>query len=88
MPEEKNTGYVLNVDCKYSPKISVYRLDTGDTVTYKLQKKLYQKNPFDQGAIIYFYSELRNKSKLVDGQWQKIDEKELWISNYLVKYDL
>ena len=87
-PKFKNTGFVLSVDTKYSPKISIYHLDTGETITYKLQKSLYQKNPFDQGAIIYFYSELRNKSKLVNGQWQKTDEKELWVSNYLIKYDL
>ena len=83
-----NTGFVVDVNTKYSPKISVYKFETGETITYKLQKSAYQKNPFDKGATIQFYSEMRNKSKLVDGEWIKTDDKEAWISNYLIKTDL
>ena len=83
-----NTGFVVDVNTKYSPKISVYKFETGETITYKLQKSAYQKNPFDKGATIQFYSEMRNKSKLVDGEWVKTDDKEAWISNYLIKTDL
>jgi hypothetical protein len=32
-PKAKGYGYVLNVDTKYSPKINLYCLDTGDTIT-------------------------------------------------------
>ena len=61
MSEQKNVGYVMNVDCKYSPKITMYRLDKGTTVTYKLSKVLYQKQPFDVGSCIVF----RKRSKTV-----------------------
>ena len=81
----KNTGFVLNVDTKYSPKISVYRLDTGMTIMYKLSKPAYQKNPFDKGHIIKFYSEDRPKSRKIDGEWVKLDEVEPWITNYIIK---
>ena len=84
-PKFQNTGFVLDVNTKYSPKISVYHLDTGTTTTYKLSKAAYQKNPFDKGQIIKFYSQEKPKSKLVDGEWIKTSEKELWISTYLIK---
>jgi DNA/RNA endonuclease G (NUC1) len=75
----------LNVDTKYSPKISVYHLDTGVTTVYKLNKAAYQKNPFDKGHIIKFYSEERQKSRKVDSEWVKLQETEPWITNYIVK---
>ena len=84
-PKFQNTGFVLDVNTKYSPKISIYHLDTGITTTYKLSKAAYQKNPFDKGNIIKFYSQEKPKSKLVDGEWIKTSETELWISNYIVK---
>lgn len=84
-PKLQNIGFVLNVDTKYSPKITIYRLDTGSTETYKLAKAAYQKNPFDRGQSIKFYSEERNKSKKVDGEWVKLPDKESWITTYVVK---
>ena len=84
-PKFQNTGFVLNVDTKYSPKITVYRLDTGETTVYKLQKAAYQKNAFDKGHILKFYSEERQKSRKVDGEWVKLQETEPWITNYIIK---
>lgn len=85
-PKFENTGFVLDVNTKYSPKITVYHLDTGNTVVYKLSKVAYQKNPFDIGNIIKFYSQDKPKSKLVDGEWLKTSETEKWISNYIIKH--
>ena len=87
-PSLKNTGLVVAVDVKYSPKVTVYMFDSGESVTYKLQKVLYQKNPFDENTIIKFYAEDRPKSKKVDGKWVKLEETEPWITNYIVKSDL
>ena len=87
-PNLRDTGLVLSIDTKYSPKLSVYMLATGETITYKLQKMLYQKKPFDSGAVIRFYAEERQKSRKVDGKWEKIDEYEPWITNYLIKENL
>jgi DNA polymerase III alpha subunit len=84
-PRFQNTGFVLNVDTKYSPKISMYHLDTGVTTTYKLAKAAYQKNPFDKGHVIKFYSEERQKSRKVDGEWVKLQETEPWITSYIIK---
>lgn len=89
MPEQKNVGYVMNVDCKYSPKITLYRLDNGTTVTYKLSKALYQKQPFDAGSFIAFRSEQRNKSRKTENGWEKIpDQYDEWITAYVLKNNL
>ena len=87
-PSMVGSGLVTDVNTKYSPKITIYMLDTGETITYKLPKAAYQKNPFDKGAIIRFNSEMRNKSKKINDEWVKLDEKEPWITNYILKYDL
>lgn len=87
-PNMRNTGFVINVDVKYSPKITMYLLDSGETVTYKLSKAAYQRNPFDVGMFVKFFSEERPKSKKVDGEWIKLDEKEKWITSYIVKSNL
>lgn len=88
-PSMKNAGLVLSIDTKYSPKISIYRLDTGITITYKISKKSYQNMPFDKGDIIRFYYEDRPKSKKVDGEWVKDPMvTEPWLTNYLVDHNL
>lgn len=82
---KKNVGYVLSVNTKYSPKITVYAIDKGTTEVYKMPKKSYEKQPFNQGCIINFNWEQRPKSKLVDGQWQKdYSVMEKWIINYIL----
>lgn len=87
-PQLKNVGFVLSIDATYSPKVEIYKLDTGVIVTYKIQKALYQKIPFDSEVILKFHEEERQKSKKVDGKWIKLDETEMWINNYIVKNDL
>ncbi len=89
MPEKKNTGYIIKIDTKYSPKVTLYELSTGTTTVYKVQKAMYQRNPFDAGAIIKFTSEMRQKSrKDENGQWIKLQETEPWITNYLINVDI
>lgn len=88
-PSMKDIGFVMNVDCKYSPKITIFQMWNSETVVYKLQKKAYTNNPFDKGSFIQFHSELRNKSrKDENGQWIKLDETEPWIANYLIRPDI
>lgn len=85
MPEKKDVGYVMDINTKYSPKLTVYQLWDGKTTVYKLQKKTYEKNPFNKGSLLQFHSEMRPKSKLVDGQWQKdYSTMEPWLTNYIV----
>lgn len=85
-PKAANYGYVLDIDTKYSPRIKMYRLDTGETATYKLAKKDYNNNPISNHDLLKFTFERRNKSRLVDGKWQKcLEEFEDWIKAYVIK---
>lgn len=87
LPEKENVGYIMDVNTKYSPKISVYQLWDGQTVSYKIQKRMYEKQPFNNGAFIQFNSEKRNKSRKDEsGNWVKLPEQELWVTNYLIKH--
>lgn len=85
-PKATNYGYVLDIDTKYSPRIKMYRLDTGETASYKLAKKDYNNNPISNHDLLKFTFERRNKSRLVDGKWQKcLEEFEWWIKTYVIK---
>lgn len=89
MPEQKDVGYVMNVDCKYSPKITMYLLNKGATVTYKLSKAAYQKQPFDTGDFIQVRTEQRNKSRKTENGWEKVsNEYDTWITAYIIKNNL
>ena len=87
-PELKDTGYVLNIDTKYSPKITIYHLDTGNTVTYKMPKKSYENRPFSKGDFLQFHTEERQKSRKTENGWEKLNEFEKWISNYIIKTNI
>lgn len=78
---------VTAVDTKYSPRMTVMRLQDGETTQIKMAKNNY----FTQegtprllpGDVVKFTSTVRkNKSKMVDGKWQKLDEKELWLNSF------
>ena len=85
-PKAKGYGFVMSVDTKYSPKLTIYQLDTGKTETYKMAKKDYSVSGIQEGSIIKFTYELRARSKMVDGKWVKdFNEKEPWIDKFVIK---
>ena len=43
-PKYKGYGLVLDVNTKYSPVITVYLIDTGKEIKYKVYKNTYKKN--------------------------------------------
>lgn len=90
MPEKKDIGYVMDINTKYSPKLTVYQLWDGQTNTYKIQKRMFEKQPFSSGAFIQFRSEQRNKShKNERGEWEKIaDQYDNWISAYYIRHTI
>ena len=86
-PSRLNTAVVMNVDCKYTPKISLYRLDTGVTTVAKLQKKKYESNPLPVGAIIKFGLETKPAWKKDENdQWvQDYSRNDVWLTNYNIE---
>jgi DNA polymerase III alpha subunit len=81
---EKNVGFVINIDTKYSPKITMYMLATGQTIVYKLPKKSYEHNPFNKGDILQFHTEERQKSRKTENGWEKLNEYEIWMTSYII----
>jgi DNA polymerase III alpha subunit len=50
----KGTTFILDLDLKNSPKISAYGLTTGNIAEIKIQKKIFNKNPFKKGDVVQF----------------------------------
>ncbi|MBM7836482.1 PHP domain-containing protein [Clostridium sardiniense] len=50
-PKHKDKAIILNIDAKYSPRITIYRLD-GEEIVYKVLKRSFNKNPFDEFDMI------------------------------------
>jgi DNA polymerase-3 subunit alpha len=86
-PTRPNTAVVLDVNCKYTPKLTLYRLDTGSTMVAKLKKKSYETNPLPTGAIIRFNTEVKPAwKKDENGGWiQDFSRNDTWISNYSIE---
>ena len=83
-PSRTNTAAVMDVNCKYTPKITLYRLDTGATITVKLKKKSYENNPLPVGAIIKFQLETKPAWKKDENdEWQQdFSRTDVWLSRY------
>lgn len=82
----QNIGFVCEINTKYTPKLRIYMLSTGETITVKIPKQLYQKQPFDKGSILKIYTEDRPKSIMMNGEWQKDhSQTEKWAKTYVIK---
>lgn len=68
-PSKPNSVVVMNLDCKYSPKATLYFLATGQTIDVKITKKLYQSNPFSGGDVLNIRTEKKPKWKRVNEEW-------------------
>ncbi len=77
-PSRPNSAVVMNLDCKYSPKATLYLIASGKTITAKITKKLYQSNPFCTGDVLNYRSEQRPK-------WKKVNEE--WVQDATAGYD-
>ena len=86
-PSKPNTAVVMDVNCRYTPKLTLYRLDTGTTMVCKLKKKSYEQNPLPTGAIIKFYTETKPAWKKDENdQWvQDYSRNDVWVTNYNIE---
>lgn len=82
---QQGSWLVLDIDTKYSPKLSVYAIWSGEQRIVKVSKRDFQSNPLTKGDTIRLTIEQRPKTKLVDGQWVKDESiKEDWLKYYLI----
>lgn len=86
-PSRPNTAVIMDINCKYTPKITLYRLDTGTTIVAKLKKKSYEAMPIPVGAIIKFYIETKPAwKKDENGEWiQDFSRNDIWLTSYIVE---
>ena len=85
-------GYVTSLDVRYTPKLKVYMIQSGEELDYKIYKKQYNKLPIFENDLIYISgTQTKNKVKkageeIVKGKvkiiWEELDETEEIILNY------
>ena len=84
-PSQQGSWLVLDIDTKYSPKLSIYAIWSGEQRIVKVSKRDFQSNPLVKGDTIRLTIEQRPKTKLVDGQWAKDESvKEDWLKYYSI----
>jgi hypothetical protein len=84
-PSHPNTAVVMDINTKYSTiKVQLYCIGTGQLVTMKLKKKLYETSPIAVGMVIDYRCEKKpGWKKLDNGEWQMDYSKEdTWLSYY------
>lgn len=83
-PKAKKMAYVLNVDTKYAPKLTLYSLSKGGIFTAKVKTAVYNKTKLLKDDIIRINKcEPENKLKYSNGDYIPIpNEYEWWLKNY------
>ena len=80
---DKKYCYILDVDTKYSPKVTLYSLGTGKEVVCKINKFIYKDQPIKKGQIIqcgrFFQKERQIKT---EKGWEKTNVMDWWLSSY------
>lgn len=84
LPDESNTYVVLDVDTKYSPKISMYNLSKGTKGVMKVRKPHFNKNELAAGDIIEIVRWHPEQAySFSNGQRQiKPGVTDLWLDEY------
>ena len=81
----KGLAYVIDVDCKYSPKLKVYALANGNTIDCKIDKKTFNSNKLRTGDFVRITNQVY-KPKLrrtESGDFEPIPgTKILWLTKY------
>lgn len=68
------------------PYFTLYNLNTGESIKTKIrQGKIYKESPFGLYSVLDIRGfTYKNKTKLVNGEWQKVDELEVIVETYEV----
>ena len=86
-PSKPNSAVVMGLDCKYSPKASLYLIASGKTISAKIAKKTYQNSPFCVGDVLNYRSEQRPKWKKVNDEWVQDASAgyDIWLTSYTIE---
>lgn len=82
---DKRFCYVLDVDLKYTPKISIYSFNTGKSVDCKIQKGIYLRNKIKKEDVIFCkkFSKRQNWKKTSEG-FEKSDGFSVFLTDYII----
>lgn len=84
-PALKGYVVVLDVETKYTPKVKLYALANGNTLTVKIAKKDFNKNPFDPGKVLHI-TDQKKKARVkmsTDGKFVPVEnEFDWWVTKY------
>ena len=87
IPNNRNLAVVLDSNFKFSPKVQLYMLSTGQQITAKIAKKTYTNSPFQNGDVLSIATEQRPKwKKTEDGGWTQDASLgyDTWITRYQI----
>lgn len=79
-PKAKDYGFITEIETKYSPKITMYQLDTGKPITVKMSKMDFNYYGVQVNDTIKYVLEPRKKSTRMGDKWVKTNEEEYWIT--------
>lgn len=80
-------GYVvvLETETKYTPKVKVYALANGNTLTVKVAKKDFNRNPLQKGDIVHITNQ-KKKARMkmsAEGKFVPVEgEFDWWATKY------
>ncbi len=79
---------ILDIDKKYTPKLTVYKFKDGTEKVFKISKKEFIKDGEEQliiGDVIkVLKTDMKPRKKLVDGKWIDLEETEEWLAGVSV----
>ena len=85
-PTQPTKAVILDINTKYTPKLSLYRLYDGQTISVKLKKKDFEYNPVSSGMIIdYRITKKPAWKKEGDGWVQDYSREDIWLTSYTIE---
>ena len=84
-PAQPAKAVILDVNTRYTPKLSLYRLYDGQTISVKLKKKDYENNPVVSGMIIDYRTTTKPAWKKDGDNWvQDYSREDVWLTSYTI----
>jgi DNA polymerase III alpha subunit len=85
-PTKPTKAVILDINTKYTPKLSLYRLYDGQTISAKLKKKDYENNPIAAGMIIDYRITKKPAWKKDGENWvQDYSREDIWLTSYTIE---
>ncbi|HAU85118.1 MAG TPA: hypothetical protein DCW90_06345 [Lachnospiraceae bacterium] len=76
---------VLDIDTKYTPVLTLYRIQNGDIIKVKVAKDFYYNKKIRKFSHIYVsHAEKRNKKKRVDGKWITMKDFDIYVNYFII----